>query len=74
MTAMRDAFTVTPHQHRQGTFLRPNIRPKALNLLLLEAVSALGQDGSDIVGHRVLRDTFGGRHGVQDRAHLHPCN
>ena len=31
MTAMRDAFTVTLHQHRQGedTFLRPNIRPKA---------------------------------------------
>ena len=28
----------------------------------------------DIVGHRVLRDTFGGSHGVQDRAHLHPCN
>ena len=31
MTAMRDAFTVTLHQHRQGedTFLRPNIRLKA---------------------------------------------
>ena len=31
MTAMRDAFTVTPHQHRQreDTFLRPNIRPIA---------------------------------------------
>jgi len=33
MTAMRGAFTVTPHQHRQGedTFLRPKTGRKPID-------------------------------------------
>ena len=42
MTAMRDAFTVTLHQHRQDedTFLRPNIRPKADRSAVIIEVAA----------------------------------